>query len=70
MTGIVAIIVLTYLWPWSLIAFFALSIADLGIAIFANDLELINVLPPFIFGLLFLTIVVRFAYDIQRAPVS
>lgn len=47
-----------------------LSIIDLEIAIFGNNQDLINVLPPFIFALLFLTIVVGFAYDIQRTPLT
>jgi len=57
---------LAKLWPWSLIAFFILAFIDLEIAIFGNNANLINILPPFMFGLLFLSIIVGFVYDIQR----
>ncbi|MGB8310780.1 MAG: hypothetical protein WCE81_02815 [Halobacteriota archaeon] len=57
---------LAKLWPWPLIAFFLLAFIDLEIAIFGNNWNLINILPPFMFGLLFLTIITGFAYDIQR----
>jgi hypothetical protein len=61
---------LAKLWPWSLIAFFLVSLIDLEIAIFGNNQGLINTLPPFLFGLLFLTVAVGFAYDIQRTSVT
>ncbi len=44
---------LAHLWPWSLVGFFVLSLIDLEIAVFGNNQDLINILPPFIFGLLF-----------------
>jgi hypothetical protein len=57
---------LTKMWPWPLIAFFLLSAVDLGIAISGNSPGLIDILPPCIFGLLFLAIITGFAYDLGR----
>jgi hypothetical protein len=57
---------LAKLWPWPFLAFFLLSAIDLEIAIFGNNSDLINILPPFIFGLFFLTIIAGFAHDIRK----
>jgi len=49
-----------------LVAFFLVSLIDLEVAIFGNNQNLIDVLPPFLFGFLFLTIIVGFAFDLER----
>jgi hypothetical protein len=62
--------VLANLWPWPLAAYLLLSFILVEVAIFGNTKSLINILPPFMFGVLFLTIIVGFAYDIQKEAVS
>ncbi len=57
---------LATLWPWSLITFFLLGSVDLEIAVFGNNSNLVNLLGPFLMGLLLLTIIAAFAHDIQR----
>lgn len=59
---------LAKLWPWPFLAFFLLSFIDLEVAIFGNNPGLINILPPFVFGFLFLAIITGFAYDIRVRP--
>ncbi len=56
------------LWPWPLVAYFLLSFFDLWLAIWGNNPALVNALPPWVFGLLFLAILTALARDLQPRP--
>ena len=59
---------LARLWLWPFLAFLVLSFLDLEVV--GDNPSLINVLPTFVFAMLFLGVVAGFAHDIQRRPDS
>ncbi len=66
---------LAELWPWPFVAFFVPSFINLQIAIFGNffgvnNPSLLALIVLLIFGLLLLSVMSGFAYDIERQPIG